>query len=384
MDMYPAGMYHIISSCNTDDGVDNMIHLSENLKELRKSAGITQEQLARVLGVSPQAVSRWEIEATYPDITLLPAIAGYFGVTLDQLLGMDQIRDESGLQAIMEEYGANTAKGLVAKNIRLLRNAVRRYPNNFNLWLLLVRELSWEQGTEEKERQSKEEALALSGFILEKCTDPQIRASVTFNMCYVYEALGRKEEAVRTAEKLPNIWSTSTALLQRLYDGEKKITHCQGTVASGLELLYFAMIELADLNYQNEEMTTPERIGIIRKCIAMYELVYDKGDLLEYEQRLSECHRYIAAMEILEGSYPAALDDLEKAAEHAVAYDTLPEQPVHTTRLVRGYTELRGRNYPETECRRLYDKLQGDRYNPVRSDPRFRTVIENIQPYTEL
>ena len=358
-----------------------MIHLSENLKELRKAAGITQEQLARVLGVSPQAVSRWEIEATYPDITLLPAIAGYFGVTLDRLLGMDQIQDENGLQAVMEEYAANTAKGLVAENIRLLREAVRRYPNNFNLWLLLVRELSWERGTEEKERQSREEALALSKFILEKCTDPQIRASVVSNMCFVYDALGRKEEAVRTAEKLPNIWSTSTALLLRLYDGEKKITHCQASAASSLELLYFAMVELADLNYQNEEMTVPERIEIIRKCIAMYELIYDKGDYLEYEQRLSECHRYIAAMEMLEGSCPASLDDLEKAAEHAVAYDTLPENPVHSTRLVRGYTELRGRNYTETECRRLYDKLKWDRYDPVRNDPRFRAVIESIQPY---
>ena len=383
MDMHPAGMYHIISSCNTDDGVDYMIHLSENLKELRKAAGITQEQLAHVLGVSPQAVSRWEIGTTYPDITLLPAIAGYFGVTLDQLLGMDRIQDENSLQAIMDEYGSNTAKGLVAENIRLLREAVRRYPNNYRLWLLLVRELSWERSTEEKERQSKEEALALSEFILQKCGDPQIRASVTSNMCYVYNALGQKEEAVRTAEKLPDIWSTSTALLQRLYNGEKKIRHCQASAASGLELLYFAMVELADLNYQDKDMTTPERIGIIRKCISMYELLYDKGDLLEYEQRLSECYRYIAAMEMLEGSYPAALDDLEKAAEHAVAYDTLPESPAHTTRMVRGYTELRGRNYTETECCRLADKLKWDRYDPVRSDPRFRAVIESIQPFAE-
>ena len=141
------------------------------------------------------------------------------------------------------------------------------------------------------------------------------------------------------------------------------------------------MVELADLNYQNKDMTISERIGIIRKCIAMYELVYDKGDLLECEQRLSECHRYIAAMEMSDGSFPAALDDLEKAAEHAIAYDALPEKPIHTTRLVRGYTELRGRNYTESECRRLYDKLKWDRYDPVRNDPRFRAVIESIQPY---
>ena len=110
-----------------------MIYLAENLKKLRKQAGITQEELANALAVSPQAVSRWESETTCPDISLLPTIANYFNVTLDDLLGMDKIKDESDVQAILDEYKNNTSKGLVAENVKLLRTAIKRYPNNFDL-----------------------------------------------------------------------------------------------------------------------------------------------------------------------------------------------------------------------------------------------------------
>ena len=65
------------------------IAIGENIKKIRTVQGLTQEQLAQALEVSPQAVSRWEIGSTYPDIELLPVIAGFFDVSLDELMGMD-------------------------------------------------------------------------------------------------------------------------------------------------------------------------------------------------------------------------------------------------------------------------------------------------------
>ena len=50
---------------------------------------MTQEQLADILSISPQAVSRWETDAAMPDISLLPPIANLFNVTTDRLLGME-------------------------------------------------------------------------------------------------------------------------------------------------------------------------------------------------------------------------------------------------------------------------------------------------------
>lgn len=68
------------------------IRIGENIKRLRKRKGVTQEQIGEVLGISVTAVSKWERNETYPDITLLFPLAQYFGVTLDELMGYDEER----------------------------------------------------------------------------------------------------------------------------------------------------------------------------------------------------------------------------------------------------------------------------------------------------
>ena len=60
--------------------------LGTNLKQLRKERNLTQEDLAECLGVSPQTVSKWENNFSMPDISCLPVLADYFGITVDALL----------------------------------------------------------------------------------------------------------------------------------------------------------------------------------------------------------------------------------------------------------------------------------------------------------
>lgn len=71
------------------------MEIGNQIKMLRQRRGITQEALAEQLGVSPQAVSKWEREAAAPDIGLLPEISAFFGVTIDQLFALsDETRVE--------------------------------------------------------------------------------------------------------------------------------------------------------------------------------------------------------------------------------------------------------------------------------------------------
>lgn len=65
------------------------MNLSENIKKVRLERKLTQEQLAEKLGVSPQAVSKWETSETYPDGALLIPLSNALGVSLDELFGND-------------------------------------------------------------------------------------------------------------------------------------------------------------------------------------------------------------------------------------------------------------------------------------------------------
>jgi len=62
------------------------MNIGNNIAVLRKKKGITQEELANELGVSAQAVSKWENNSSCPDVSLLTKIADYFGVSVDALL----------------------------------------------------------------------------------------------------------------------------------------------------------------------------------------------------------------------------------------------------------------------------------------------------------
>lgn len=66
------------------------MELGKNIYELRKNRAVTQEELAAELGVTAAAVSKWETGNTLPDVLMICAIADYFGVTTDALLGRNR------------------------------------------------------------------------------------------------------------------------------------------------------------------------------------------------------------------------------------------------------------------------------------------------------
>ena len=114
------------------------INLGEKLKSLRKEKNISQEKLAQYLNVSFQAVSKWENSSTYPDIELLPELARFFGITVDELLGAEQIDEKK----LYEEYEARAAEiyrnGDISKALPIWQEAYHKLPNNIEVKEMLM------------------------------------------------------------------------------------------------------------------------------------------------------------------------------------------------------------------------------------------------------
>lgn len=97
------------------------MNLGNNISEKRKAKGMTQEELAAKLGVSPQAVSKWENNLSCPDISLLPAIAKIFGMSVDELLGAasttDNVAEEKAFSEPETAYDESVFTGKKATTL---------------------------------------------------------------------------------------------------------------------------------------------------------------------------------------------------------------------------------------------------------------------------
>ena len=114
------------------------INLAEKLKSLRKEKNVSQEKLARYLNVSFQAVSRWETGGAYPDISLLPEIARFFGITVDELLQAEKL-DEKKLYQEYEDRGWELWRnGRVSEMLALWEEAYHKMPNNVEVKEMLM------------------------------------------------------------------------------------------------------------------------------------------------------------------------------------------------------------------------------------------------------
>lgn len=110
------------------------------IKRLRKERSLTQDQLANLLNVTPQAVSRWETNAAMPDISLLVPLANVFNVSTDTLLEVDVQKNEEHIKDFCQnfcKYEAPYGKS-IAEKVRIYREEVRKHPNSIELKEILI------------------------------------------------------------------------------------------------------------------------------------------------------------------------------------------------------------------------------------------------------
>ena len=105
--------------------------LEENIRVMRRKKGLTQEQLAEVMGVSTASVSKWETGIAAPELGMLAALADYFEMSIDALIGhtVGKAQLEEKISEVKELSLANEDE----KAISLAEELLRRYPNEYEV-----------------------------------------------------------------------------------------------------------------------------------------------------------------------------------------------------------------------------------------------------------
>ena len=196
-----------------------MLYIGENLKVLRRNADMTQEDVAGVLGVSPQSVSKWERGDTFPDITLLPSLANLFNVSVDSLIGMEKINDDRAVAKAFHEGQRLLRDGDSTGAADAFSQALKVFPNNDGLMLELSLVLAIDG---EAEKLTKAEFLCER--ILAGNSSEVISSTARAVLCYVYLKLGDKQKAVNTAQSLPHLAVCRSTVLDEI-EAEPRAEH---------------------------------------------------------------------------------------------------------------------------------------------------------------
>jgi len=173
-----------------------MLYLSENLKKYRMQKGLTQEELAAYLNITPQSVSKWERAESYPDITLLPALANIFETSIDLLVGMDTIRAEQTRYAIHQKANEYQRRGELDAAEKVYREALLIYPNKPGMLLGLAGTLALKGNTAE--------AIELTERGLPISVNEKQKATMRAALCFLYLKAGDADKANRLASQLPH------------------------------------------------------------------------------------------------------------------------------------------------------------------------------------
>lgn len=174
-----------------------MIYLAENLKKYRIMKNLTQEDIAECLSITPQSVSKWERGESYPDITLLPALANIFETSIDLLIGMDTIREEETRYNIHKNATEHQRNGDYDSAEKIYRDALLIYPRKPEMMLGLASTLALKGDTKE--------AIELVEKGLPICGSEKQKSTMRATLCFLYLKAGNEEKANRLASELPHI-----------------------------------------------------------------------------------------------------------------------------------------------------------------------------------
>ncbi len=363
------------------------------IKRLRGERGVTQESLATALGVSPQAISRWEQGGGYPDIELLPAMADFFSVSTDEILGYALSERERALADVKKEMERLSEIGTIEERIAHARAAHGRYPFDFEIRenLACCLYCLWKDTRNTEDRSLLNEAEALCRTVLEDCRDEALRYDAINILISVYKESGRVEKAKECVELLaPMKYCREFALEDGIGDGntEQYIQDSMDKLTDALGVAITNYVLNEDL--PNDPSTWDRKIEMLHLSNRLYCMIYGEN-LMFYHVRLARNHWLISTYEISQGKEDAALASLENMCRHAVAYDRSYQRDhgkCYTSTLMNGliYPEVGGEFHELREHSQSYymlDRLANKRYDGIRSYERFVAIVGTLREYAK-
>ena len=282
------------------------ISLAKKLKELRKAKKVSQEKLADYLGVSYQAVSKWENGITAPDISLLPDISRYFGITVDELLQAEKLDERAYFEECSRRSEELLRMGKGREILPIWLEAHKKLPNNAEVKEMLM---SVYFNTDKVKYQNEiiELGTELYNTQNDEIMDSYYKGQAIGRIARTYYKSGNKVKAKEWSRKAHSIKHSPEMLYMQIEDNEEWLAgHFRFANYWYFDSLFYMAMRL---NEMNVKCYGEDYVQKVNKAVAdIFETVFPQDDM-SYEslEHLCVLHRCIAEEETSLGNEEAVV-----------------------------------------------------------------------------
>ena len=370
------------------------LNLGTKIRELRRRDGRTQDALADALGVTAQAVSRWESGLSYPDMEMIPAIANYFGISIDELFGYKSDRDVK-IDAIIEKINSYHIRSRgdgdwIDECLAVIREGLIEFPQNERLLITLAETLSeagWRRHKEwvyyddegfmqhnydvHRKNVYWSESIKICEQLVGTASDSTIVTRAIYILVMLYRNLGENDKAVICAERMPKIEHCREMMLSGATDGKQEAAYIGDLLLKMASHFSQQLVYGLINNVHHFESDMP--IEKIKGVLSLFDLLCDDGNYGEYNGDLIQLNLYLSRLQWERGYHDEAFASLDQALKHARALESLLDGEDHyfTAPLVKFVKCTSG------EPQRIAEKLPQDW--PMWMNPDYSQVEQEIK-----
>ena len=312
-------------------------NIAENIRAYRKQRGLTQEQLAEVLGVSIGAVYKWESRTSLPELRLIMEMADFFEVSVDALLGyrMKDNRLNTTVERLWEASGSRDYDAITEAE-----KAIWKYPHSFDV-VYAAAFLYYAFGTETKKKPWLRRAIELldhARLLLPQCTDSRLNESILCGrIAEMHELLGETDKALELLKSHNGCGQfdemIGITLLSHQRDPEEANEYLEQGLLQAVSSLIRSGIGYAMLfDKKNDSASGMEMMHWIIPTLEGLKKT-DEPDFLD--KMIAVFHACLAVFQFKSGDRKEAEDSLRKARDLARGFDAAPNYEANRLKYVR-------------------------------------------------